>query len=317
MDETKINKQIFLSYGSPDKPFVRKLSADLRQVGISVWFDEWEVKVGDSITGAVNEAIVRSSFFGAVLSSDSVKRPWVQKELQTAMHFQVEGKLKILPILITDSSDIPPFIGELRYADFSGAYRIGLRDLILAIDPPKASSVNILNTDTSVVDKIEWFREEFSLAYLKENSDPERRYYFNNPVMNEVIFEQIKKEINSEEGPLGKSKDYSSSPGSAKGARAFIRDGLMWEAIYPFWRIYNLGFFRGDKDLATAEAIKNLFIQGNPEFEELLFALAKKRYFFLIDVYPTFGFVNEKFQIFLLDKIIGYFERFSLFEQTT
>ena len=40
---------IFLSHNSADKPFVRKLAADLRRNGFYAWVDEAEIKLGDSL----------------------------------------------------------------------------------------------------------------------------------------------------------------------------------------------------------------------------------------------------------------------------
>lgn len=40
---------IFLSHTSIDKPFVEKLARDLMRLGINVWYDKYEIKVGESI----------------------------------------------------------------------------------------------------------------------------------------------------------------------------------------------------------------------------------------------------------------------------
>ncbi len=42
-----MNKTIFISHSSKDKPNVRRLVNDLQRRGISVWFDENEIKVGE------------------------------------------------------------------------------------------------------------------------------------------------------------------------------------------------------------------------------------------------------------------------------
>jgi hypothetical protein len=43
---------IFLSHASIDKPFVEKLAHDLKRLGINVWFDKWELKIGGQFHGA-------------------------------------------------------------------------------------------------------------------------------------------------------------------------------------------------------------------------------------------------------------------------
>lgn len=53
---------VFLSHASKDKPFVEKLAQSLKKIGINVWFDKWEIDVGDSITWKVEEGIRKMSF---------------------------------------------------------------------------------------------------------------------------------------------------------------------------------------------------------------------------------------------------------------
>lgn len=48
---------LFLSHSSADKTFVEKLAKDLEGVGVNVWFDKWEIKVGDSLTGKIEEGL--------------------------------------------------------------------------------------------------------------------------------------------------------------------------------------------------------------------------------------------------------------------
>lgn len=40
---------LFLSHTNIDKPFVEKLAKDLERLGIDVWVDKYEIKVGESI----------------------------------------------------------------------------------------------------------------------------------------------------------------------------------------------------------------------------------------------------------------------------
>ncbi len=47
---------LFLSHSSADKTFVEKLAKDLEGVGVNVWFDKWEIKVGDSLRGRSRRA---------------------------------------------------------------------------------------------------------------------------------------------------------------------------------------------------------------------------------------------------------------------
>jgi beta-lactamase class D len=40
---------VFLSYSSKDRKVVRQLAKRLKKDGVRVWFDEWEIKPGDSV----------------------------------------------------------------------------------------------------------------------------------------------------------------------------------------------------------------------------------------------------------------------------
>ena len=40
---------VFLSHSSKDKAIVRPLAERLRAHGLQVWFDEWELRLGDHV----------------------------------------------------------------------------------------------------------------------------------------------------------------------------------------------------------------------------------------------------------------------------
>ena len=58
---------LFLSHSSADKTFVEKLAKDLEGVGVNVWFDKWEIKVGDSLTGKIEEGLQANDYLGCHL----------------------------------------------------------------------------------------------------------------------------------------------------------------------------------------------------------------------------------------------------------
>ncbi len=111
---------IFLSHTSGDKPFVRQLRKDLKDRGVkNVWVDEAEIELGDSLIEKIEEGMKGARFVGVVLSSKSVKAPWVKKELETAMTREISrGEVVVLPFLY-EKCDIPPFLTGKLYADFT------------------------------------------------------------------------------------------------------------------------------------------------------------------------------------------------------
>src|SRR3712207_1171437 len=91
----------FISHSWHDKPSARKLAKSLRGAGVYVWLDEAEIKIGDSLIEKIRDGIDRVDYVIALISSESVKSPWVQQELDIAMNQQIAGKrVKVLPVLV-------------------------------------------------------------------------------------------------------------------------------------------------------------------------------------------------------------------------
>lgn len=122
--------QVFLSHSSADKAFVTRLAVDLRSKDVPVWFDRWELKVGDSLSSKIADGINESGWLAVVLSKQSVSSAWVQKELNAALARELRDKnVYVLPIVIEDC-DIPLFLLDKVYADFRGGYQHGLDALL-------------------------------------------------------------------------------------------------------------------------------------------------------------------------------------------
>lgn len=111
---------LFLSHTFEDKPFVRQLKSDLEKHGVkNVWLDEAEINIGDSLLSKIAQGLKDCRYIAAVLSTKSVKAPWVQKELEIAMNREIAGgRVVVLPLLY-EKCDLPPFLEGKLYADFT------------------------------------------------------------------------------------------------------------------------------------------------------------------------------------------------------
>jgi len=119
MKDKDNSKSIFMSHSSKDKFFVRNLAERFQEYGIKVWLDEAEINIGDSLIEKIGEAIENTDYVGVVLSHNSINSEWVQRELQIALQKEIKGKkVVVLPILI-ETVEIPPFLKDKRYADFT------------------------------------------------------------------------------------------------------------------------------------------------------------------------------------------------------
>lgn len=121
---------VFISYSSKDRAFAERLTFDLKAKGLRVWYDQWELKVGDSLIDKISAGIRAQDYLVAVLSRASVSSEWVRKELSAALMRELgEKRVVVLPVLIEDCK-IPPLISDKVYADFRGDYRSGLNKLL-------------------------------------------------------------------------------------------------------------------------------------------------------------------------------------------
>lgn len=131
--EHKHERVAFISHSSKDKPFVRRLAADLVEQGVKVWLDEQRILVGDSIPEKIAQGLAESDFFLLVASHNSVGSLWVKKELSNALVHEIERrKVTVMPIRL-DNSALPDSINDKNYADFRGSYEEGFNRLLDSI----------------------------------------------------------------------------------------------------------------------------------------------------------------------------------------
>lgn len=90
--------KMFLCHSSDDKSFADRLAKDLQRSKIPVWFDKWNIKVGDSIVDGIDKGIKESDYLGIVISSSSLNSGWVKKELNAAIVEELKKKkVVVLP----------------------------------------------------------------------------------------------------------------------------------------------------------------------------------------------------------------------------
>jgi hypothetical protein len=90
---------LFISHASEDKEdFVRPLAEELTMLGISVWYDEFQLRVGDSLRRSIDRGLASSRFGVVVLSSSFFQKNWPQYELDGMVAREMNGTKVILPI---------------------------------------------------------------------------------------------------------------------------------------------------------------------------------------------------------------------------
>ena len=127
-DETR-DYDVFISHASEDKaPVVRPLAHALRSLGLSVWYDEFELRIGDSLRRRIDQGIACSRFGVVVLSPSFFAKQWPQYELDGLVTLSLNGKQVLLPLWHElDLEDVMSFSPSL-------ADKVAVRTRELSID---------------------------------------------------------------------------------------------------------------------------------------------------------------------------------------
>lgn len=90
---------VFISHASEDKDeVVRPLAHALKNGGLKVWYDEFELKIGDSLRRKIDSGLARSRFGIVVFSKVFLAKGWTNYELDGLVIKAVDGEQVLLPI---------------------------------------------------------------------------------------------------------------------------------------------------------------------------------------------------------------------------
>jgi hypothetical protein len=89
----------FISHASEDKDtIVRQLADTLEKLGVKVWYDEFSLKVGDSLSKSIDEGLLKSRFGILIISKNFLKKRWPDYEYRSLLAKEENGTKVILPV---------------------------------------------------------------------------------------------------------------------------------------------------------------------------------------------------------------------------
>ena len=96
---TDMEYDLFICHASEDKEtFVRELATCLREKGLAVWYDEFALRLGDSLSESINKGLASSSFGVVVISPQFIAKRWPRRELAALVAREDAADKVILPI---------------------------------------------------------------------------------------------------------------------------------------------------------------------------------------------------------------------------
>jgi hypothetical protein len=111
---------VFLCHNTADKPAVIRLAQRLKEAGLLVWLDIWELPPGRPWQPLLEEQIgnIKSS---AVFVGSAGIGPWQEQEIYSFLREFVARKAPVIPVLLEDAParpELPIFLQAMTWVDF-------------------------------------------------------------------------------------------------------------------------------------------------------------------------------------------------------
>ena len=111
---------VFLCYNWEDQTIVQQRAEQLKQQGLSPWFDEWEIQPGLSWQRAL-EAQIEQIRSAAVFVGRAGIGPWQRQEIDAFLREFVQRGCPVIPVLLEDTPNepgLPVFLRGMKWVDF-------------------------------------------------------------------------------------------------------------------------------------------------------------------------------------------------------
>lgn len=129
---------VFLSHNGRDKPWVRSLHELLVRKGLSVFFDEKSIRLGQAVPNVIGKALDKSKKIVVVLSPAALASDWVALEYQVGVMNDPGGsheRLLQVKIASVPNEAIPAILRFRKYADLTNrkSRKANLSELLEAL----------------------------------------------------------------------------------------------------------------------------------------------------------------------------------------
>ncbi|WP_053739396.1 toll/interleukin-1 receptor domain-containing protein [Nocardia sp. NRRL S-836] len=154
----------FISHASEDKRLVAgPLAHYLRSAGFSVWYDDFTLRVGDSVLREIDRGLGSSRYGVVVLSEAFFAKQWPRRELAGLMA-AANGERRVLPVWHgVDAADVAgysPMLADVKGVSTVEGLHVVAEELVRAAFPHRVAGMPITNTG--------WDRRGEDLAHGQE-----------------------------------------------------------------------------------------------------------------------------------------------------
>lgn len=125
--------QVFLSYAAKDRTVAAKIAAALEQRGVRVFRDDTALVAGMELRSDLTQALEKAAAVVPVLSANSTRSTWVERELQLALN-----KVPfVFPVLLDTAGRgtwVWPLVSHLQPVQMRRGAAARQKDLELLVD---------------------------------------------------------------------------------------------------------------------------------------------------------------------------------------
>lgn len=122
--------RVFVSYAHRDRTVAEEIARALDRAGISVWFDSWEMEMGDSIARRTREDLGASDFLIVLLSPESANSRWLREEVDFALSTELRQRsITVVPAIIRDC-EVPSGLRSFLPIDLRSDRASGISRLV-------------------------------------------------------------------------------------------------------------------------------------------------------------------------------------------
>jgi len=181
----------FLSYNSTDKDTVRLVAGRLAECGVDVWFDEWRLRPGETITGGIESGIASCDVFILFWSANARESNWVDTELRAAIRRRVnDPSFRVVPLML-DQTCLPTLVADYRGFSITTHSDLGLiaRQIVGSDDALENATrlqARLLELIANEFPETDAIRSLFCSRCGSENLTPR---ILHDPKFNETIYE--------------------------------------------------------------------------------------------------------------------------------
>jgi hypothetical protein len=141
-DRVDTRPKVFISYSSADREYAERLVASLTLNAIQVWYDQYDIAVGQNLHARIHEGLLGVNYLGVIPTARSLESAWVTEELSLAKQRELEERHVIVLPLLFERVALPLHLRARKYADFTN-FSSGFRDLMRVLD--RRAEINLID----------------------------------------------------------------------------------------------------------------------------------------------------------------------------